>query len=363
MDLVGWSEDAFRAIEAEFRAFAAELGASEVACIPISARGGDNVVSHSGHMDWYDGPTLLSYLEDVEVAPPQRRPFRMPVQLVNRPTPDFRGYSGLIASGEAWPGMPVRILPSGQTSRIDRIVTFDGDVGRASAGQSVALTLADEVDASRGDVIAEIGEPPAVASRLAARVVWMGKDALAPGRSYLIKLATSTAKATVEPALRVIDLETRASADADRLFINDIGHCVLALDRPLAVDRYADNRETGSFILIDPESCDTVGLGLVEEAKAEKARPRWLRRLLSVAARPNAANAPSVRSSESHIRSIAKAISWRGTGSLDTFLVTLVITGSYAFAGSIAVTEIMTKITLYYFHERIWSLIPWGRDL
>src|SRR5262249_25092814 len=138
----------------------------------------------------------------------------LPVQLVSRPSPDFRGYSGLIASGEAYPGMPVRILPSGQTSCIDRIVTFDGDVDRAATGQSVTLTLADEVDASRGDVIAEIREPPTVASRLAARVVWAGKDALAPGRSYLVKLATSTAQATVEPALHVIDLETRASAAA-----------------------------------------------------------------------------------------------------------------------------------------------------
>src|SRR5262249_30876545 len=160
------------------------------------------------------------------------------------------------------------------------------------------------------------------------------------------------AQATVEPALHVIDLETRASAAADRLFMNDIGHCVLALDRSVAVDRYADNKETGSFILIDPESCDTIGMGLVEEAMPEKARPGRLRTLLSAAARPDAASALSVRSSESHIRSIAKAISWRGTGSLDTFLVTLVITGSYTFAGSVAITEVMTKITLYYFHER-----------
>jgi len=363
MDLVGWSEETFRTIEDEFRAFADELGVSEIACIPISAHGGDNVVSRSCNMDWYRGPTLLSYLD--EVAPVatvlHRQPFRMPVQLVNRPSPDFRGHSGSIASGEVYAGMPVRILPSGQTSYIDRIVTFDGDVDRAAAGQSVTITLADDVDASRGDVITEIGEPPIVSDRLTARVFWMGMDALVPGRSYLIKLATSTVKATVDSTLQVIDIDTRAAAPADRLLINDIGRCVLTLDRPTAVDRYSDNKETGSFIVIDPESYDTVGMGLVEQAKGREARVDRLRTRLGIMVPAKTASLKSQRSSESHIRSIAKAISWRGSGSLDTFLVTLVITGSYSFAGSIAMTEIITKITLYYFHERIWSIIPWGK--
>jgi sulfate adenylyltransferase large subunit len=354
MDLVGWSEQAFRAIEAEFRAFAAELGIREIVCIPISACTGDNVVTRSGHMDWYRGPTLLAHLEQVEiVSAPHRQAFRMPVQLVNRPSPDFRGYSGLIASGEVYAGMAVRILPSGQTSCVDRIVTYDGDVERAGAGHSVTVILADDVDVSRGDVIAEIGEPPVVTDRLKARVFWMGKDALVPGRSYLVKLATST--------VRVLDIDTRACAVADRLSVNDIGHCLLALDRPIAADCFSYNKETGSFIVIDPETYDTVGMGLVEQAKAGEARLGWLRSRLSAMAPAKAASLKSPRSSESHIRSIAKAISWRGSGSLDTFLVTLVITGSYAFAGSVAMTEIMTKIVLYYFHERVWSMIPWGK--
>jgi sulfate adenylyltransferase large subunit len=362
MDLVGWSEEAFRAIESEFRSFAAELGASEIVCIPISACGGDNVVNGSPNMVWYRGPTLLTYLENVEIAARSHlRPFRMPVQLVNRPSPDFRGYSGSIAGGQVYAGMPVRILPSGQASSIDRIVTFNGDVERAAAGESVTITLADDVDASRGDVIAEIGEPPIVSDRLTARVFWMGSDALVPGRSYLVKLATSTAKCTVESTLYVLDIDTRAATAADRLFINDIGHCTLALDRPVALDRYDDNRETGSFILIDPETYDTVGMGLVEQATAGEARFGWLRRWLSVVTTAKAASLKTPRSSESHIRSIVKAMSWRGTGSLDTFLVTLVITGSYTFAGSIAITEILTKITLYYCHERFWSMIPWGK--
>ncbi len=361
MDLVGWSEPAFRAIEAEFRSLATELGVSEVVCIPIAARSGDNVVGRSANMDWYRGPPLLAYLEEVDVAAAAgRRPFRMPVQIVNRPTPDFRGCSGLIAGGEVYVGMPVQIWPSGQTTTIDRIVTFDGDIDRAAAGQSVTVTLADDVDASRGDVIAEIEKPPAVTERLAARIVWMGKEALAPGRQYLVKLATTMGRATVEPELRVLDLDTRNSVAAERLYINDIGYCTLALDRPFAFDRYDDNKETGGFILIDPESYDIVGMGLVERT-SEEPRLGWLRKRLSALAPANKTTGPSVGASESHLRSIVKAISWRGTGSVDTFLVTFIITSSFKFAGSVAVTEILTKIVLYYFHERLWSMVPWGR--
>jgi sulfate adenylyltransferase large subunit len=362
MDLVGWSQDAFAAIEAEFRSFAQELGVHEIVCIPMSARDGDNVVARSHRMDWYRGPTLLEHLEQVEPAvSPRGQPFRMPVQLVNRPNADFRGYSGLIADGDVYVGMPVRVMPSERLSSIDRIVTFDGDVERAAAGQSVTITLADEIDASRGDVLADAGAPPAVTDLLSARVVWMGKEALAPGRHYLIKLGTCTATATVGPALHVLDLDTRASVDAERLFINDIGHCVLRLDRAVAVDPYAESRETGSFILIDRESFDTVGMGFVETTEAERPEPSGLRKWLRVLTRRHANVISRLAGGESHVRSIAKAVSWRTTGSIDTFIVTLVITGSAVFAGSIAVTEILTKITLYYFHERIWSMVPWGR--
>ncbi|HZR61970.1 MAG TPA: GTP-binding protein [Xanthobacteraceae bacterium] len=363
MDLVGWSQDAFRTIEAEFRAFAAAIGVNEIACIPLSARRGDNVVAASPNMDWYGGPTLLAYLEDVPVAAQSRRQtFRMPIQLVNRPSPQFRGYSGRIAGGEVFPGMPVTILPSGQISSVDRIVTYDGDLERAAAGQSVTITLADQIDASRGDVIAALAAPPAVVDRLTARVVWMGKDALAPGRSYLIKAATATAKANVEPAIEVFDLDTGDSAPADRLFINDIGDCVLTLDRPLALDPYADSKETGSFILIDPESFDTVGMGLVQGTAGERQQHGRLRRALRWIVGAASAGARKRSSSrESRLRSIVKAISWRGTGSVDTFIVTFIVTGNYTFAGSVALTEIATKVMLYYFHERVWSLIPWGR--
>jgi uncharacterized membrane protein len=189
----------------------------------------------------------------------------------------------------------------------------------------------------------------------------MGKEALAPGGQYLIKLATATGRATIEPGLRVLDLDTRNTIAADRLFINDIGYCVLTLDRPLAVDRYDDNKETGGFVLIDPESYDIVGMGMVERTMAEESRIGWLRKRLRFFAPASTASGSPARPSETHVRSMVKAISWRGTGSVDTFLVTFVITGSFKFAGSIAITEILTKIILYYSHERIWSVVPWGK--
>ncbi len=206
------------------------------------------------------------------------KPFRMPVQGVNRFHPDFRGFAGLIASGEASPGMAVQVFPSGQQSRIDRIVTFDRDLDRAVAGQAVMLTLADEIDVARGDVIAGTGYGPEVADRIAARVFWMGEQELLPGRHYLFKLGTQTATATVEPSMHVLDLDTLESAPTDRLANNGIGDCTIRLDRPIAFDRYAANRETGSFILIDRESYGTIGMGLVTgDGRATALRARLAR--------------------------------------------------------------------------------------
>jgi sulfate adenylyltransferase large subunit len=360
MDLVDWSEEAFRAIETEFRSFADALGVRDIVCIPLAARSGDNIARRSPEMAWYHGPTLLDYLEEVEIAPePHAAGFRLPVQLVSRPDPDFRGYSGTIASGDVYVGMPIRVWPSGQTSQIDRIVTYDGDLERAQSGSSVTVTLADEIDASRGDVIADAGQAPLIADTLQARVVWVGKEPLAPGRGYLIKLGTTSAKATAETPLRVLDLDTGAVKAAERLFINDIGECTLRLDRPIAADRYAESKETGSFILIDPESYDTVGMGFVEGAGTRESLLARLRQRLAL---PLPAGLMRAQSSESQLRSFAKAIAWRATGSINTFLVTLLITGSSVFASSLAATEIATKIAIYYGHERLWALIPWGRE-
>lgn len=362
MDLVGWEESTFRAIEADFQALAKDIGIHAITCIPTSAKIGDNVVRGSKDMDWYRGPSLLEYLEQVKIAEVSKpQPFRMPIQWVNRPHSHFRGYSGLIASGDIHTGTPVRILPSGQTTHVSRIVTFNGDLNHARAGQSVTLTFADEIDASRGDLIAEIGHLPSVTERLSSRVFWMGKDELVPGRTFLIKLGTSSARATVEPNLRVFDLDKRVPIDSECIGANEIGHVTLRLDRPIAADHYAENKETGSFILIDPESYDTVGMGCVENAAAEKSRfaKEWER---IVSRWAGASRGLLNGGKESHARSIVKAISWRGTGSLDTFIITYLITGSPGFAGSVAATEIITKIAFYYLHERAWSLIPWGRS-
>jgi sulfate adenylyltransferase large subunit len=353
MDLVGWSQSQFVALKADLHAFARDLDFDEVALIPVAAPIGDNVVTRSNHMGWYGGPTLLNYLEQVQIPPrKQDGSFRMPVQCVNRPDPDFRGYSGLIAGGEVHPDMPVQILPSGQWARVERIVTADGDLDRAVAGQAVTLTLAGEIDTSRGDVIAEIGAPAPVTNRLSAQLVWMGEEPLTPGTPYLFQLATCTATAIFDPGLRAFDLDTRKSTPADCLPINSIGRGVLELDRRIAADRYADNKETGSFILIDPESYDTVGMGMVVEVlHAESAQPTRIGAVIT----------DLIRSTESHARSIAKAASWRMTGSLDTFIIAAFITGSPKAAGAVALTEILTKTALYYFHERIWIVIPWGK--
>jgi sulfate adenylyltransferase large subunit len=359
MDRVGWSVDTFRAIDAEFREFVATLGVDDIVSIPLAAHDGDNVVRRSRHMPWYGGPTLLDYLEAAEPIRVSRMgPFRMPIQLVNRPNSDFRGYSGLITSGTVRVGMPVKVYPSGRTSRVARIVTFDGDIAGAAAGLSVTLTFADQVDASRGDIVAGIERAPAIADEILARVFWMNDAPLRAGQNYLLKLATSTATATAAADFSVIDLDAQRFTGAASIAQNEIGTCTFKLNRPIAVDRYADCNDTGSFILIDPETFDTVGMGCVERACAPRpvSRPaRWMSK------RKNAAGNKLARWTESHARSLAKAVSWRATGSLDTFVVTFVITGSTKLAGSVAITEIMTKILIYYCHERIWALVPWGK--
>jgi sulfate adenylyltransferase large subunit len=363
MDAVDWSQERFAQIERDFRAFAGTLDVDRITFIPMSARSGDNVITQSDRMPWYRGPALLSYLEDVEVRPQNAGALRMPIQWVNRPDAHFRGYCGLMSSGEARVGMEVRIAPSGQRTHIASIVVGNGTVARAVAGQSVTLTFDDEIDASRGDVVVDAAQPLAASDRFTARVFWMGQQPLVAGRSYVVKLGTATASAVALPAIRRLDLDTQAEAPATALSTNDIGHCELRLDRPLGIERYAANRETGSFILIDPESFDTVALGTVlETSAAREASDGHAPAKDAVQAEPKKTRLASFfRASESHSRSVLKAISWRTTGSVDTFLVTWFITGSTAFAGGVAATEILTKIVLYYFHERIWALIPWGQ--
>jgi sulfate adenylyltransferase subunit 1 (EFTu-like GTPase family) len=282
----------------------------------------------------------------------------MPIQWVNRPDPDFLGYSGLITSGEVRVGMPVKTFPAGHVTRIARIVTFDGDLGHAAAGSSVTLTFRDPVDASRGDIVAEAERAPAVMQRIHARIFWMKDRPLERGQTYLLKLATSTATARIEAGLSIIDLDTRRAVTADSIGPNEVGNCTLSLDRPIALDRYEDGKDTGSFVLIDPETFDTVAMGCVEEM-APLQRRSWLATWLPK--RAGGVSGKLTRWTETHARSFVKAVSWRTTGSLDTFVVTFVISGSTKLAGSVALTEVLTKILIYYGHERIWALVPWGK--
>jgi sulfate adenylyltransferase large subunit len=352
MDLVGWSESRFASLEAEFRAFARNLQVDDIVFIPVAARTGDNIASRSRQMRWYQGPSLLEHLETVDVAPVAGSAFRMPVQYVNRPDSRFRGYCGLIASGDLCPGKPVQLLPSGERTRVERIVTADGDLAHVRAGQAVTLTLSDQIDVSRGDVVAAADAPAKVTDHLGVRLVATGTEDLLPGRPYLLKLATAMVTAKINSGLQVIDLETHQYRAALHLAVNDIGTAVIALDRPLAVDPYADCRETGSFILIDPESCDTIGMGIVEAIQPTQ-EPEVARR--------RARLSDFIWATETHARSVAKAVSWRATGSLDTFVLAALITRSSTLAVGLALAEVLTKTILYYLHERFWALIPWGR--
>ncbi len=356
MDKVAWSQEAFRAIERDFRDFAASLAIDEIVCIPVAARGGDNVVTRSQNMDWYEGPTVLDYLETVDVPrPSEALSLRLPVQWVNRPDADFRGACGMVAGGEVRPGMAVTLLPSGRRTEVARIVTYDGDLAVAVPGQSVTVTLRDEVDVSRGDVIAAADSPPKVTDRLKARVVWMSEAPLVAGASYLLKLGAASAIATARGGMRALDLDSGRERAATQLAANEIGHAEFVLDRRIAADAYADNRTTGAFILIDRDSYDTVAMGTVER----EAPASFAVRLRDALVTRRDSDAPGGR--ETHARSILKAVSWRATGSLDTFILALLITGSSAWAGSIAGAEMVTKIVIYYLHERVWSVVRWGR--
>jgi sulfate adenylyltransferase large subunit len=352
MDQVGWSQSRFTAIEAEFRAFARDLQVDDMTFVPLAARNGDNLVCRSARMPWYCGPSLLEFLETVDFSTVRPATFRMPVQCVIRPDSNFRGYGGLVAGGTVCPGAPVRVLPSGRSTHVARVVTPDGDLTCATAGQSATLTLTDDIDLSRGDVLAAADDTSMISNRLRARLVALGTEPLRPGVSYLLKLGTATVNATLELRLQVIDLTTHAFRDAHHLAPNDIGTAVIALDRPIAADRYASCREFGSFILIDRESCDTIGLGIVETVERSDKRD---------VVRTTTKLSDLMRATETHTRSIVKAISWRATGSLDTFVVAAVITGSSTLAGGVALAEVLTKTALYYLHERVWALIRWGK--
>ena len=276
LDLVEYSHEIFDAIESEYRAFATEIGLEDVVCIPVSALKGDNIVEPSSHTPWYCGPTLIGYLETVEIDGWVRSsPFRLPVQWVNRPDLDFRGFSGQIAGGVVQPGDRVRVLPPGQISTVARLVTADGDLDVAVAGQSVTITLTEEIDVSRGDVLAAADAPPAVADQFEAHVIWMSETEMLPGRPYFMKIGTCTVGLTIAQPKYKINVNTLDHTAAKTLRLNEIGVCNINLDRPVAFDAYVENRDMGGFIVIDRLTNSTVGAGLLHFALRRADNVAW----------------------------------------------------------------------------------------
>ncbi len=276
MDLVDYSKDVFERIVEEYKAFAARIGLTDIVAIPISGLKGDNIATASEHTPWYHGPILMAYLETVEIEEnAQSRPFRFPVQWVNRPNLDFRGFAGTLASGTIRKGDRIRVLPSARESTVTRIVTMEGDLDHAIAGQAVTLTLADEVDISRGDVLAKPDHLPAVADQFEATVIWMAADAMLPGRPYWLKLGNKQVTATITEPKYKVNVNTLEHLAAKKLELNEIGVCNLSIDQPVAFDPYNENRATGSFILIDRLTNATVGAGLLHFALRRSQNIHW----------------------------------------------------------------------------------------
>ncbi|KQR81231.1 sulfate adenylyltransferase subunit CysN [Sphingomonas sp. Leaf343] len=277
MDLIGHDHERFDAIVADYAEFARGIGIERFTAIPLSGLTGENVATPSPAMDWYDGPTLLAHLEAIPVDSDRSaaRPFRLPVQWVNRPDLDFRGFSGMIASGGVAVGDRVRVVPSGRNTSVARVLTADGERGHATAGESVTLVLADEVDCSRGDVIAAADAPPQAADQMLATIVWMADQPLVPGRGYWLKLGTQMVNATVQPPRHTVDVNTQAEVAATTLALNDIGVAEVYTDRPIVFEPYEEGADLGGFILIDRASNATVAAGMVQHALARATDVHW----------------------------------------------------------------------------------------
>jgi bifunctional enzyme CysN/CysC len=276
LDLVGFDRAVFDKIATDYAAFAADLGFASLVVIPLSARHGDNLTRRSPRTPWYRGPSLLEHLETVDVGEDAAaQPFRFPVQWVNRPNQEFRGFSGTVASGEVRPGDPIQVMGAARASRVKEIVTFDGKPARAAAGEAVTLTLEDEIDVSRGDMLVHPQAPCEFADQFAAHLVWMKEEALVPGRSYWLKCGTRTVSAAVTMLKHRIDVNTGAHAAARRLELNEIGYCNIATSTPLAFDPYKKCRATGGFILIDRLTQETAAAGIIDFALRRATNIHW----------------------------------------------------------------------------------------
>jgi bifunctional enzyme CysN/CysC len=276
IDLVNYSQEVFDEIVADYMTFAKDLGFAAIVPIPISARFGDNVIERSAKMPWYAGIQLLDHLNTVDVdTAVVDKPFRMPVQWVNRPNLDFRGFSGTVSSGRVKPGDAIVVAASGRTSTVGRIVTMDGDLDEASAGDAVTITLADEVDVSRGDILAPKAQRPEVSDQFSAHVLWMAEEEMLPGRQYLLKVGAKTVPATITELKHKIDVNTLDHSAAKTLALNEVGYGNLSLQQPIAFDPYLENRDTGGFILIDRFTNGTVAAGMIDFGLRRATNVHW----------------------------------------------------------------------------------------
>lgn len=275
MDLVDYAQPTYDAIAADYRELAQSLGITEVHCLPVSALTGDNVGSRSQNMAWHDGGSLLEVLESIDVSRFRAAEFRMPVQWVNRPDQSFRGYAGTISGGSVARGDEIVVQPGVQRARIERIVTFDGDLAQASEGQAVTLCLDRELDASRGDVIADAARPTPEADQFNCHLLWMGTAALLPNRTYRMKIGTRTLNARVMSIKHKVDVNSQAKLAARHLDLNEVGYCTVGLDDAIAFEAYRDNRTLGGFILIDRQSHATVACGMLDFALGRSTNVQW----------------------------------------------------------------------------------------
>ncbi len=362
MDLVDYSRDVFEKIERDFRAFAENLRFASIYVVPLVAKDGDSLVHRSANMPWHDGPPLLSYLEGVAVEDVMTiAPFRYPVQWVNRPNLDFRGFSGFISGGNIRPGDIVRILPTGRDTRVARIVTADGDLDSAVSGQSVTLTLAEEIDVSRGDMLCSPVSPAKIGDRLEAKLLWLVREPLVVDKSYLLKIGAKTTPATVKAVTARIEIQTglARAVSGETLSFNEMGEARLSLDSVVACDPYVENRETGGFILIDRITNETVAVGMViSAASAERGATALLE--ASYASMEGVAEEPAPLPVSTWRRSIAKALSWRVIGSLITFAAVYISTSDQALALSVVAIEVVGKVALFALHDRSWDRLRFG---
>lgn len=360
MDLVGYDEAVFARIAADYRAATASLGFASVQFVPVSARDGENVMQPSRAMPWYDGPALLPLLETVAIAPAQevQDGFVLPVQWVNRPDLDFRGYAGAPVRGRARVGDAVVALPSGRTSRIARLIGAAGEASTISAGQAVTVTLEDDIDISRGDVLAAASAPIPVSRGLKARLLWTGERALLEGGQFLVKLATQSAGATLETLHHSIDIEGFRAVPTQSLRMNGIGLVTLRLDRPLASLPYAQSHELGGFILIDRISNETVAFGFVEpgEGAARQAvgeggglaqAKRGIIRIVGRRGTPDR-------------RAWLAAVSWRVLSTAGLFAAAFLLTANVSASLALAFGDILLRPALRALHMQLWRKAPAG---